>query len=149
MLKQERDDRIQSLEDQLTPIRNQMDKNFVDLEAERNARVQKEKEILDQLADDSRKIEEAIGQERESRVEHQGELVNKLTTELERQRNKIERIKSDTLGEFNKDKTDIGKEMDNRFDQQDRTVKDISHFISTFQKTLKAVGGKDEEANAS
>jgi len=34
--------------------------------------------------------------------------------------------------------------MDNRFDHQDRTVKDISHFISTFQKTLKAVGGKQE-----
>ena len=38
--------------------------------------------------------------------------------------------------------------MDNRYDHQDRTVKDISHFISTFQLTLKAVGGKQEEAEA-
>jgi hypothetical protein len=47
------------------------------------------------------------------------------------------------LDEFNKDRTDITKEMNNRFDQQDRVIKDISHFISTFQKTLKAVGGKE------
>ena len=33
--------------------------------------------------------------------------------------------------------------MDNRYSHQDRTIKNISHFISTFQLTLKAVGGKD------
>jgi len=32
--------------------------------------------------------------------------------------------------------------MDNRYEHQDRTIKNISHFISTFQLTLKAVGGK-------
>lgn len=47
----------------------------------------------------------------------QGELVNQLETELARQRMKIERIKNDTLSEFNKDRTDITKEMNNRFDQ--------------------------------
>ena len=35
--------------------------------------------------------------------------------------------------------------MDNRYEHQDRTIKNISHFISTFQLTLKAVGGKDSE----
>jgi len=30
--------------------------------------------------------------------------------------------------------------MDNRFQHQDEVVKDIQHFIGTFQKTLKAVG---------
>lgn len=44
------------------------------------------------------------------------------------------------MNEFNKDKADIEKEMDNRFNHQDEIVQDISHFISTFQKTLKAVG---------
>jgi len=57
---------------------------------------------------------------------------------------KIERIKSDTLDEFAKDKRDIAKEMDNRFEHQDRSIRDISHFISTFQKTLRAVGEKEE-----
>lgn len=142
MLAKERNDRIQSLDDQLNPVRGQMDKNFVDLEAEKNARVQKEREILENLAEDSAKIEEAIIMEQEQRLEQQGELVEKLSTELQRQRDKIQQIKTDTLGEFDKDKRDIYKEMDSRYEHQDRTVKDISHFISTFQKTLKAVGGK-------
>ena len=74
----------------------------------------------------------------------QGDLVNTLGNELNRQREKIERIKSDTLDEFGKDKRDIDKEMNNRFDRQDRVIRDISHFISTFQKTLRAVGEKEE-----
>ena len=38
--------------------------------------------------------------------------------------------------------------MDNRYEHQDRTIKDISHFISTFQLTLKAVGGKEQPEDA-
>lgn len=37
--------------------------------------------------------------------------------------------------------------MDNRQEHQDRTIKNISHFISTFQLTLKAVGGKEQPGN--
>ena len=60
MLAKEKADRIQSLNDQLGPINEQMDKNFVDLEIEKNARVQKEREILENLNEESRRIEEAI-----------------------------------------------------------------------------------------
>ena len=60
MLAKEKADRIQSLNDQLDPINEQMDKNFVDLEIEKNARVQKEREILENLNEESRRIEEAI-----------------------------------------------------------------------------------------
>lgn len=145
MLAKERSDRIQSLNDQLAPINAQMDKNFSDLEAEKNARVQKEREILENLAEESAKIEEAIQNEQEERQEQQGELVEKLNTELQRQRDKIQQIKTDTLGEFEKDKRDIFKEMENRYEHQDRTIQNISHFISTFQLTLKAVGGKEPD----
>lgn len=148
MLAKERDDRISSLNDQLAPICAQMDKNFADLEAEKNARVQKEREILSNLEEESAKIEEAINNEKEERLDQQGDLMNKLGTELQRQRDKIAQIKTDTLGEFEKDKRDIYKEMDNRQEHQDRTIKNISHFISTFQLTLKAVGGKDTGATS-
>lgn len=145
LLAKARDDRIKSLEDQLKPVDEQIEKNFVDLESEKNARVAKEREILENLAEESRKIEEAILQEQEERLEQQGELVDKLSEELSRQRSRIEQIKADTLGEFQKDKRDMDKEMDNRFEHQDRTIKDISNLISTFQKTLKAVGGKQDQ----
>lgn len=35
--------------------------------------------------------------------------------------------------------------MENRYEHQDRTIQNISHFISTFQLTLKAVGGKEPD----
>ena len=145
MLNKEREDRIRTLDENLAPIHAQIDKNFADLEQEKNARVTKEREILENLAEESLKIEEAIINEKEERLEMQGEMVDKLNQELARQKQRIEQIKTDTIGEFNKDKRDITKEMDNRYDHQDRTIRDISHFISTFQKTLKAVGGKDTE----
>ena len=105
--------------------------------------MQNERMILDNLATDAKKIEDTILQEQQERQEMQGDLVNTLGNELNRQRQKIERIKQDTLDEFTKDRRDIDKEMNNRFDQQDRVIKDISHFISTFQKTLRAVGEKE------
>ena len=53
MLKQEREDRIESLDSQLEPINNDIDKAYEDLEAERNARVQKEREILELLNEEA------------------------------------------------------------------------------------------------
>lgn len=69
LLAKERNDRIQSLDDQLKPVKEQIAKNFVDLESEKNARVAKEREILENLAEDSRKIEEAILDEQAERLE--------------------------------------------------------------------------------
>ena len=56
-LAKERSDRIESLDSQLTPINEGIDKAFQDLEAERNARVQKEREILELLADEANKVD--------------------------------------------------------------------------------------------
>ena len=44
-------------------------------------------------------------------------MQSKLNKELQRQREKIEDIKGNTLGEFEKDHRDLNKEMDNRFEQ--------------------------------
>ena len=69
LLAKEKADRIKSLDAQLKPIKEQIAKNFIDLEAEKNARVAKEREILENLAEDSRKIEEAILEEQQERLE--------------------------------------------------------------------------------
>lgn len=116
LLAKEKIERVRSLNDQLKPIKEEIAKDFVELEVEKNARVAKEREILENLAEDSRKIEEAILEEQTERLEQQAELVDKMQTELLRQRVRIEQIKADTIGEFQKDRRDIEKEMDNRFD---------------------------------
>ncbi len=130
LLNKEREDRIESLNSQLDPINEQIDTGFQDLEIERNSRVVKEREILELLQDEARVVEDAITAEQEGRQERQKELTKKLNEELGSQRDRIEQIKGKTLGEFRKEHGDMQKEMDNRFEHQDRLVKNISHFIS-------------------
>ena len=67
MLSNATSDRKQSLEDQLRPIHDNMDKLFDGLDIERNSRVQKEREILDLLREKSNQVEEAIEIEKEGR----------------------------------------------------------------------------------
>ena len=104
--------------------------------------MQKEREILDTLHEESAKIEEALTIEKEERLARQRELYQRITQEIARENQWIEAFQDRTRAEFQKDRGDIGKEMDNRFEHQDIIVRDIQHFISTFQKTLKAVGDK-------
>ena len=60
MLQKEKDDRVESLDQQLEPINANIDKLYEDLDIERNARVQKEREILELLQEKSNQVEEAI-----------------------------------------------------------------------------------------
>ena len=122
LLAKEKEDRIESLDTQLAPINEQIDKAFIDLEDERNSRVQKEREILELLQDEANKVDDAITTEQEGRQKRQAELTEKLNTELKNQKDRIETIKTNTLGEFKKDHADMQKEMDNRFEHQDRVV---------------------------
>lgn len=71
LLAKEREDRVRSLDEQLKPVKEEIERDFVELEKEKNERVVKEREILENLAEDSRKIEEAILQEQEERLEMQ------------------------------------------------------------------------------
>lgn len=142
LLDKERSDRVESLESQLVPIRANLRKIEVDTNQERSARVQKEREILETLQEESQKIENAINVEKEERLARQAELYAKVAKEIERENQWIDRFQRDTMSEFEKDRRDIEKEMDNRFSHQDEIVRNIQHFISTFQKTLKAVGNK-------
>ena len=127
----------------MNPIRADLREIEAGIDAERNARVQKEREILDTLHEESAKIEEALEIEKEERLARQAELYKRITAEINRENQWIEDFQTRTRAEFHKDRTDIEKEMDNRFEHQDILIKDIKHFISTFQKTLKAVGEKN------
>ena len=127
----------------MNPIRADLRGIEAGIDAERNARVQKEREILDTLHEESAKIEEALEIEKEERLARQAELYKRITAEINRENQWIEDFQTRTRAEFHKDRTDIEKEMDNRFEPQDILIKDIKHFISTFQKTLKAVGEKN------
>ena len=61
------------------------------------------------------KVEEAINIEKEERLKKQGELYARVVTEIKRENDWISNFQNSTINEFNKDRTDIEKEMDNRF----------------------------------
>ena len=75
-----------------------------------------EREPLELLEEEALKVENDITTEQEGRQERQAQLTEKLDNELSSQRKRIEKIKTNTLGEFKKDHTDMSKEMDNRFE---------------------------------
>ena len=75
-----------------------------------------ERETLELLEEEALKVENDITTEQEGRQERQAQLTEKLDNELSSQRKRIEMIKTNTLGEFKKDHTDMSKEMDNRFE---------------------------------
>ena len=64
---------------------------------------------------EGQKVEEAIEKEKQERLERQSELYERVTEEIKRENQWIERFQSDAMAEFQKDKADIEKEMDNRF----------------------------------
>ena len=107
LLNKEKEDRIESLDTQLEPINQQIDKGYQDLDDERSSRVNKEREILELLQDEATIVENHITTEQEGRLERQAELTEKLNKELQSQRDRIEKIKSNTLGEFKKDHADM------------------------------------------
>ena len=90
MVRQEREDRINSLESQLNPIRANLRGIESGIDAERNARVQKEREIIDTLHEESAKIEEALTIEKEERLARQRELYERITQEIRRENEWIE-----------------------------------------------------------
>ena len=67
LLNKEKEDRIESLDTQLEPINQQIDKGFQDLDDERSSRVNKEREILELLQDEATIVENHITTEQEGR----------------------------------------------------------------------------------
>ena len=63
----------------------------------------------------SASFEEAIEKEKAERLERQAELYEKVSEEIKRENQWIEVFQRDTIAEFEKDRADIEKEMDNRF----------------------------------
>ena len=138
----EREERQQSLATQLAPIRADQKQIQDSIDAERQARLAKEREILDILHEQSAIVEEAITKEQKERLERQAEVTVRIQKHIDVQNERIAAFKEKQREDFEREQAEVDTEIDSRFKHQDELIKDIQHFISTFQKTLKAVGGK-------
>lgn len=110
------------------------------LEAEKNARIVKEKEIIQQILDESYKLSQEIEKEKTERILRIKELNDDTKYELKQQEKMAQDFFKKTKEEFLHIADNIEKEMDNRFDHQDKIVDNLSNMVKTFQDTLKVIG---------
>ena len=109
------------------------------LELERDLRKQKEKELAKKLAEDNSKTSEKFDNERLQRMAQVKELNMLFKTDLKQQQTYAEDLSAKMKAELKQMANNIDKEMDNRFEQQDKIVDNLTHMIQTFQATLKVI----------
>jgi len=111
-------------------------------ELEKNTRVQREKEILQQLSDEVYKLNEKLDAEATERRDQSKRMFDTLKHELKQQEKLTHDFHGKAIDEFHHVTNNIENEMNNRFDQQDKVVDNLSVMVRTFQNTLKVIGNE-------
>eukprot|EP01017_Pseudomicrothorax_dubius_P015731 TRINITY_DN1800_c0_g1_i1.p1 TRINITY_DN1800_c0_g1~~TRINITY_DN1800_c0_g1_i1.p1 ORF type:complete len:268 (-),score=75.67 TRINITY_DN1800_c0_g1_i1:31-834(-) len=140
MINQEREDRLRQTDENLRPIRQHLSSLQENYETEKKERVQGEKNILQKLDDESYMLNEKLRKETEDRITKQKEMRDDFNLELRQQQKWNEEFHQKSIDEFNHVANNLSKEMDNRFEHQDKIVDNLSNVIKTIQATLKVMG---------
>eukprot|EP01016_Furgasonia_blochmanni_P043542 TRINITY_DN5931_c0_g1_i1.p1 TRINITY_DN5931_c0_g1~~TRINITY_DN5931_c0_g1_i1.p1 ORF type:complete len:268 (+),score=73.15 TRINITY_DN5931_c0_g1_i1:160-963(+) len=140
MINQEREDRLRQTDENLRPLREGIAKLNELYELEKNTRIEREKEILQKLSDVNYELSEKIDKERTDRTLKIKEINDNLKYELKQQLKQNEDFHVKTIDEFHHVASNLEKEMDNRFEHQDKIVDNLSSVVKTIQNTLKVMG---------
>lgn len=138
----EREDRVKYHDDQIDPIRAQVKTIQEGILKEKKERIAGEKRVLRQIADESTNMQNDIKKESIMRVEKMGDLDDFLTQDTTLTTKFLEKFEQKATEEATKFMADLEKEMDNRFDHQNKILDNMSRFVGKFQATLK-IFGKD------
>jgi hypothetical protein len=99
-----------------------------------------EKRMLKAIDDESKRIDKDIQAEKKNR----NERITTVNKDLEYNFGQAEKLTKDFYGktkdEFLHETDNLEKEMDNRFNHQDKTVDNLSNMVAAFQATLKVLG---------
>jgi hypothetical protein len=96
--------------------------------------------MLKKIDEEAKRIDKVILEERKNRGERLATVKKDIVYELEEGEKLIKNFYEKTRSEFLHQTDGLEKEMDNRFEHQDKTVDELSHLVNTFQATLKVVG---------
>jgi DNA repair exonuclease SbcCD ATPase subunit len=141
LIQQEKEERLRQTDEQLKPIKAHLNALQEAYETEKSTRIQKEKEILQKLSDEVYVLTEKLDKEKTDRILKIKELSDETKYELQQQEKNSETFHKKAIEEFGRIADGIQKEMDNRFDHQDKIVDNLSNMVKTFQDTLKVIGG--------
>jgi SF-assemblin/beta giardin. len=94
------------------------------------------------LSDEAYKLDNKIDNETTHRIRAIKEVNDSLIYELKQQEKMVVEFHEKAIEEFNHVANNIEKEMDNRFEHQDKIVDNLSNIVKTFQNTLKVIGSE-------
>ena len=87
-------------------------------------------------------LDEKIDTETTHRMKHLKEIREKMDYQIKQQQKVAQDFHAKAIEEFNHVANNIEKEMDNRFEHQDKIVDNLSNVVQTFQNTLKVIGSE-------
>ena len=142
MLVQERADRIAYHDEKLAPVRAQVDGITTGLVQEKKTRLANEKQIQKDIEAECNQMYADIEEEKRLRKKRLGDLDDMLTQDTDLTNKFLNNFEKQGSDEATRFMVDLEAELTNRFEHQDRTLANMSTFVSRFQQTLK-IFGKD------
>lgn len=139
-LEEEKNERIRQNTENLKEIKEKLTFLSEGLEKEKNTRESREKDIIQMLDDAKFFLEEKLDKEKTERILKSKELRDDLSYELKQHSKMNEEFHKKSIEEFGFIANNLEKEMNNRFEHQDKIVDNLSNVVRTIQDTMKLIG---------
>jgi len=95
---------------------------------------------MQEVDDTKYKLHKKIDEERTDKSLQLGQFKDKTASQLKRQHKYVEEFQRESMAEFKRLRETLEHEMDERFDNQDEIIDNLSQSMKTFQDTMKIVG---------
>ena len=144
-IEQERIDRKAALKSELDPMQERLSTLNIGIETQMNDRTAAELTILASMKEGNEQIAEWLEQERQEREKQKEELYTHYEMSLKALDERKTKFTEETKADFDKKEEGIRKEVNDRFDEQNEIIEDLSEVIGVFQKTLRVVSDKENK----
>jgi len=135
----EKEERATFVDTALKPLLVRIDNLEKGLELEKDLRKQKEKDLAKKLAEENSRVSEKFETEKLQRMAQLKELNTTFKADIKQQQTMTQDLNTQVKQELKQIASNIEREMDNRFEQQDKIVDNLTQMIKTFQATLRVI----------
>lgn len=133
----ERQDRIQQTEEVLGPIRKRVDRIMGELHQETKTRQAREQNLMKQLLDAAEVLNNTVDAEKFNREQQYMDFKQMSGRERQSMEDRQVRTRQDTQKSLAVLKEELETEVDNRIENQDGIVDNVTVFIKRFQENIK------------
>lgn len=138
-LRLEKENRKQILENLIGPVREHLESLQLFYDQEKTRRIEREKMILQKLDDAIFKLKTGLDKEQTERRMTSGALREGVMKDSRTQNKNLEKSQQRAYDVMKDLRTGITTELDSRLAHQDEISDNLSHFMTTFQDTLKVI----------